>query len=77
MDKNKWYFQTWTLVASFLLIGPFMLPLVWANPRFSVKAKTAITICVIILTLLLGILFAYALKLLGTSYREILLEEGR
>lgn len=49
----KWYFKTWSLVVSFLCVGPFMLPLVWANPRFSKQLKIIITVVVLVITYIL------------------------
>jgi integral membrane sensor domain MASE1 len=62
MDDNKhqkWYFKTWSLVASFLCVGPFMLPLVWANPRFNKKSKVIITLLVLLVTY---VMTAYLVK---------------
>jgi len=71
-NQEKWYFKTWALVVSFLLVGPFMLPLVWSNSSFSIRVKITITACIIIATILLSSLFVYTLKLLGNSYKEML-----
>jgi hypothetical protein len=49
-EKPKWYFKTWSLVGSFLCVGPFMLPLVWTHPRFSIKTKIVVTIIVLAVT---------------------------
>ncbi len=52
-EKPKWYFKTWALVGSFLCVGPFMLPLVWANKNFSKKTKIILTIVVLAVTYLM------------------------
>jgi len=72
--KGKWYFKTWSLIASFFCFGPFMLPLVWANPRFGKRSKVIISATAIILTYLLTMLL---LKSLGSlsSYYQVLLDE--
>ncbi|MDD5130787.1 MAG: hypothetical protein PHS66_07080 [Candidatus Omnitrophica bacterium] len=65
MDNSqdpKWYFKTWSLVVSFLCIGPFMLPLVWVNPRFGKKTKILITAVVLLGTLVLTELLVKSLK---------------
>jgi len=49
-QEPKWYFKTWSLVVSFLCVGPFMLPLVWANPRLSKQAKLIITVVALVIT---------------------------
>jgi hypothetical protein len=68
-NQPKWYFKTWSLVASFLCIGPFMLPLVWANPRFSKKLKIIITAIVVIVTYFLTEFFVKSLKSINSYYQ--------
>ena len=68
-DKPKWYFQTWSLIVSFLVIGPFMLPLVWANPRFSKNLKIIISAAVLILTYLLSVVFVKSLMSINSYYQ--------
>jgi arginine exporter protein ArgO len=78
MDENKrekWYFKTGSLILSFLLVGPLMLPLVWVHPRFSRKSKLIISAVIIILTIILAILLVRAIRSLG-SYYEFLLNEN-
>ncbi len=65
----KWYFKTWSLVASFLCVGPFMLPLVWTNPRFSKKSKIIISVVVVIITIILTKFFVESLKTIGSYYQ--------
>ncbi len=74
-DNQKWYFKSWSLIISFLCVGPFMLPLVWANPRFSKKAKVIVTAVIIILTYLLSIFFFKSLKSIS-NYYQILQVQG-
>ena len=74
LDKKpqyKWYFRTSVLVIVFLCVGPFALPLVWFNPRFSRNKKIVISVIIIILNYYLGILFVNSLKSLR-SYYELL-----
>jgi len=70
-EKPKWYFKTWSLIGSYLCVGPFMLPLVWANPRFSKKTKIIITAAVIIITYVMGILLARSLKSITSYYQPV------
>ena len=67
-EKPKWYYQTWSLVVSFLCVGPFMLPLVWKNPRFSKKSKIIISVIAVILTYLLYKLMEQSLKAVISYY---------
>jgi len=71
MDKkqDKWYFKSWSLIVSFLFVGPFMLPLVWVNPGFSKKKKVIVTIIVIVLTCILTVIFLKSLKYLDNYYQ--------
>jgi uncharacterized membrane protein YvbJ len=53
-ETGRWYYKTSALIISFLCIGPFALPLLWVNPRFSKKSKIIVTIIVLALTYYLG-----------------------
>lgn len=66
----KWYFKNWSLVVSFLCVGPFMLPLVWANPHLSKKAKIIISTVIFILTFLLVIVSLKSLKTINDYYQS-------
>ena len=37
--KQKWYLKTSTLIWGFLITGPFVIPLVWVNPHFSLTKE--------------------------------------
>lgn len=52
-SKPKWYFKTSTLIVGFLLLGPFVIPLLWFNPRYSNAKKIALTAVFVIITILL------------------------
>jgi hypothetical protein len=67
--QDKWYFKGWSLVISFLCVGPFMLPLVWANPRFSKKSKLIISIAILAATYLLTEFFIKSLSSINSSYQ--------
>ena len=51
--KSPWFYSNASLIVSFLVVGPFMLPLVWLNPKFSRTKKIVITVILVILTLAL------------------------
>ena len=70
-QQGKWYFKTSVLVIALLCVGPFALPLLWFNPRFSRKAKIIISVIVIILSYYLTIWFANSLKTINSYYRLI------
>jgi purine-cytosine permease-like protein len=67
--QQKWYFKTWSLIASFFVVGPFMLPLVWTNPVFSKKTKIIISVLVLALSFILIFLLLQSLKSLDSYYQ--------
>ena len=69
--KEKKTFKTSYLVIAFLCIGPFALPLLWLNPRFSKRSKIITTIIVLILTYLLGRYLAHSLGIIFDYYKFI------
>lgn len=68
-NQPKWYFKTWPLVVSFICLGPFMLPLVWANPRFSKNLKIIISLMAVALTIMMTYFFAGALKTVAEYFQ--------
>jgi len=78
LDKNrqgKWYFKTSALVISFFCVGPFMLPLIWFNPRLSKKYKAIATIIIVILSYYVGLLFVTSLRSI-IKYYEMLFQNN-
>lgn len=54
MTDSKWYHNVWfVLLALFFVLGPFGLPLVWKNPRFSRGIKVALTVVMVVYTVAL------------------------
>lgn len=52
--KPRWYHNLWiTLFILFFVLGPLGLPLVWNNPRFSKRVKYALTLAMILYTIVL------------------------
>lgn len=52
-QKPQWYFKTSTLIAGFLFAGPFVIPLIWFNPRYSKVKKIVISGIFIIISIIL------------------------
>lgn len=69
--QDKWYFKTHWLIIAFLCVGPLALPLVWFNPRFSKRNKIVISIVIVILSYLLGVLFANSLRTIIGCYQQV------
>ncbi len=63
----KWYYNIWfVLMMLFFVLGPFGLPLVWKNPRFSRWVKLALTLAMVIYTIvLLGIILRMVKAVMG------------
>ena len=51
--KTKWYHSTSTIVVGFLFLGPFVIPLVWTNPKYSIAVKAVVTIAMVAITVAL------------------------
>ena len=52
--KPKWYYNVWVVLLMLLFVlGPFGLPLVWKNPTFSRGVKVALTVVMVVYTMLL------------------------
>ena len=63
--KTKWYYSTITAIIAVLAVGPFALPLVWRNPRYSFVTKLAVTVGIIGLTV--GLCY-----IMGEMYKNVL-----
>ncbi len=69
--QEKWYFKPYSLIFAFLCVGPFVLPLVWFNPKFSPTKKIIISLIIIIVTYFLWVMLANALKSVNKFYQQI------
>jgi len=70
-EKEKWFFKPYSLVISFLCVGPFMLPLIWFNPRMKRNTKAVITAVIIIISFFMGLLFVKSLKSIIEYYHIV------
>ena len=59
--KAAWYFSTTFLVIGFCCVGPFVLPLVWVNPRFSITVKIVISFVMLVMSWMLWQALAQAM----------------
>lgn len=64
-SKTKWYYSTITVIIAVLAVGPFAIPLVWRNPRYSFATKLAVTVGIIALT-------AVLCYIMGEVYKNML-----
>lgn len=70
-EAGKWYFKTPAIIMGFLMVGPFVLPLVWFNPRYSRNTKFVVSAVVLGATYLLGALFFNSLKTISCYYQQM------
>ena len=62
--RPKWFFKTSSVFVGFLFIGPFVLPLIWYNPRYSTKKKVSYS-------LIIAFLSYFLLKAVVASFESI------
>jgi len=58
-------------VMALLCVGPFALPLLWFNPRFTLKRKIVVSVIVIVLTYFLTVMFFNSVASLKNYYQMI------
>lgn len=69
-EKTKWYHTTTTLVIALLSVGPFALPLIWVNPKFSTAKKILWTAVTLVLTYLMIQVTVDAVKKIMEYYKQ-------
>ena len=69
--KEKWYFKTSVFVVALLSVGPLALPLLWFNPRFSLKMKIVISAGMIALSYYMVVATINSLKALTGYYSQL------
>ncbi len=69
--QEKRFFKTSYLVIAFICFGPFALPLLWLNPRFSKKNKTIVTVIILVLSYFLGKYLAHSISTIIDYYKFI------
>ncbi|MCA9405356.1 MAG: hypothetical protein KC684_02375 [Candidatus Omnitrophica bacterium] len=70
--KESWYHKPVSIWGGFLVLGPFVLPLVWSHPKYSVLKKIVISIIMIVVTILLIVACAKIIDHFYSQAREIL-----
>lgn len=51
--KASWIYGPSAILIGFFCVGPLVLPLVWLNPVWSTTKKTAVTVVIVVITLIL------------------------
>ena len=69
--KTAWYMKPSVIVVAFLCIGPFAIPLVWANSRYSLNKKITLTAIMLVLSaVIIFLTYKSILNIIGV-YKEI------
>lgn len=66
--REAWYLKTSILIIAFLAVGPFAIPLVWVNPRYSTTTKAVVTAVMVAITGLFLWLSFYSLQQISAMY---------
>ena len=70
--KPRWYYNVWfVLLTLFFVAGPFGLPLVWKNPRFSRGVKIALTLVMVVYTVALIQMTVQAVKTVTEHFNQL------
>lgn len=70
-QKKPWYFASSSLFIAFLCVGPFMLPLVWFNSRFSLKSKVVLSVLIIVVSYICYTFLRQSLKTINCYYSQM------
>lgn len=70
--QPTWYYQPHWLIIGFLVVGPLILPLVWAHPKLTISRKLIFTVIILAITIVLSVLFAWMLKYYWGMFSEIM-----
>ena len=70
-SKGPWYFSMSVLVMTILCVGPFALPLLWFNPKYSLVKKIIISGIVIVFSIILFKATVTALEQIKEYYKVI------
>ena len=69
--KTPWYLKGGSLVVAFLMIGPFMLPLLWLHPRMTSSRKLLWTTVILIISYFLVMVSLQSFKNIQQYYNQM------
>ena len=67
----RWYHSRYSIVVALIVLGPFALPLVWSNPRYSATTKLTLTILILAMTAVLVYLLVVLWMMLIQQVRQL------
>jgi len=62
---------TGSLVAAFLFLGPFAIPLLWRNNKITRQTKIIVTVIVLVLTVVICFVLYYSVMKIVNYYQQI------
>ena len=72
VEPQKWYFKPYAFIIAFLCVGPFALPIVWLNPRYSAAKKIIITAITIVVTFYISLVMVKSIQSIYSYYQQML-----
>lgn len=69
--KKKWHQSNGALVLAFLTVGPFAIPLVWTNRRYSLAVKILLTVIMLAITIGLCVAIYHVLTSTLRQFKEL------
>ena len=69
--KLAWYEKPSILIFTFLLVGPFCIPLVWMNKVYPLKKKIIITSGILVISAVLFVFMYNTYKTASSLYKEL------
>lgn len=68
-QKKDWKQRKSTIILGFLCVGPFVLPLVWYNPKLDFTQKMIITLIILLITVVLCIIMWWCIEHIIDYYK--------
>jgi hypothetical protein len=70
--QMRWYHSKYAVAIGLATLGPFALPMVWSNPRYSVATKIVLTVVTLAVTALLIYILVIVFLRLAEQVREMM-----
>ncbi len=69
--KPQWYFSASTLIVGFCVIGPFIIPLIWFNSRYSNTKKVILTVILVGISIMIFLALRTSISSVNEYYQII------
>ena len=71
-QQTRWYHSRYAVVIGLATLGPFALPMVWSNPRYTVLTKMTLTVLTLAVTALLVAILVIVFVRLMAEIRQVM-----